>query len=75
MNRNKFPETVPFRLTRMLVKAMEVCSFPSTGRTRTVSKRNLDVNVCHLLLRHVESMVPIAPLAKRSAEMNLSLAT
>ena len=25
MNREKFPEKVPFRLTRMLVKAMEVC--------------------------------------------------
>lgn len=25
MNREKFPEKIPFRLTRMLVNAMEVC--------------------------------------------------
>lgn len=27
MTREKFPEKIPFRLTRMLIHAMEVCSF------------------------------------------------
>ena len=30
MNREKYPEKVPFRLTRMLVKAMEVCGTEGT---------------------------------------------
>ncbi|GAB2247138.1 hypothetical protein Droror1_Dr00007020 [Drosera rotundifolia] len=33
MNREKFPEKVPFRLTRMLVKAMEVSGLEGTFRT------------------------------------------
>ncbi|KAL9244759.1 hypothetical protein vseg_018491 [Gypsophila vaccaria] len=33
MNREKFPEKVPFRLTRMLVKAMEVSGIEGTFRT------------------------------------------
>lgn len=36
MKREKFPERIPFRLTRMLVKAMEACGiegiFKSTSR-------------------------------------------
>lgn len=32
MNRAKYPEKVPFRLTRMLVKAMEVCGIEGTFR-------------------------------------------
>lgn len=31
MNRDKFPEKVPFRLTRMMVKAMEVCARCQAG--------------------------------------------
>jgi len=33
MKREKFPERVPFRLTRMLVKAMEACSIEGTYRS------------------------------------------
>jgi len=33
MNREKFPEKVPFRMTRMLVKAMEVSGIEGTFRT------------------------------------------
>ncbi|KAK9666552.1 hypothetical protein RND81_14G193000 [Saponaria officinalis] len=33
MNREKYPEKVPFRLTRMLVKAMEVSGIEGTFRT------------------------------------------
>ena len=29
MDREKFPEKIPFRLTRMLINAMEVCAFSS----------------------------------------------
>ena len=33
MNREKFPERVPFRLTRMLVKAMEVSGIEGNFRS------------------------------------------
>ncbi|CAD7701599.1 unnamed protein product [Ostreobium quekettii] len=33
MNRDKFPEKVPFRLTRMMIKAMEVSGIEGTFRT------------------------------------------
>lgn len=33
MHRDKFPEKVPFRLTRMLVNAMEVCGIEGTFRS------------------------------------------
>ncbi|XP_022866976.1 serine/threonine-protein kinase TOR-like, partial [Olea europaea var. sylvestris] len=33
MNREKFPEKVPFRLTRMLVKAMEVSGIEGNFRS------------------------------------------
>ena len=33
MRREKFPETVPFRLTRMLVNAMEVSAVEGTFRS------------------------------------------
>jgi len=47
MNRDKYPEKVPFRLTRMLIKAMEVSgiegSYRSTcERTMTVLRENSD---------------------------------
>jgi hypothetical protein len=32
MKREKFPEKVPFRLTRMLVKAMEACGIEGVYR-------------------------------------------
>ena len=34
MRRDKFPETVPFRLTRMLVNAMEVSGIEFRVRVR-----------------------------------------
>ena len=53
MNREKFPETIPFRLTRMLIKAMEVSgiegSYRSTcERTMTVLRENRDSLVAML---------------------------
>ncbi len=33
MKREKFPEKVPFRLTRMLVKAMEACGIEGNFRS------------------------------------------
>lgn len=53
MNREKFPEKIPFRLTRMLVKAMEVSgiegSYRSTcERTMTVLRENRDSLVAML---------------------------
>jgi FKBP12-rapamycin complex-associated protein len=33
MNREKFPERIPFRLTRMLVNAMEVCGIEGTFKS------------------------------------------
>lgn len=53
MNRDKFPETVPFRLTRMLIRAMEVSgiegSYRSTcERTMTVLRDNRDSLVAML---------------------------
>jgi len=37
MHREKFPETIPFRLTRMLVSAMEVSGIEGNFRTTCVS--------------------------------------
>lgn len=53
MNRDKFPEKVPFRLTRMLIKAMEVAgiegSYRSTcERTMTVLRDSRDSLVAML---------------------------
>jgi phosphatidylinositol kinase/protein kinase (PI-3 family) len=53
MNREKFPEKVPFRLTRMLIKAMEVSgiegSYRSTcERTMTILRENRDSLVAML---------------------------
>ena len=53
MNRDKYPEKVPFRLTRMLIKAMEVSgiegSYRSTcERTMTVLRENRDSLVAML---------------------------
>ena len=53
MNRDKFPEKVPFRLTRMLIKAMEVAgiegSYRSTcERTMTVLRESRDSLVAML---------------------------
>ena len=33
MHRDKFPEKIPFRLTRMLINAMEVCGIEGTFRS------------------------------------------
>lgn len=40
MKREKFPERVPFRLTRMLVNAMEACGIEGNFR-----------NICELVMR------------------------
>jgi len=49
-NREKFPEKVPFRLTRMLVKAMEVCGVE--GSYRTTCERSMSV-----LRRNADSLL------------------
>ena len=41
MQREKFPEKVPFRLTRMLVKAMEVGGIEGTFRSTCESVMNV----------------------------------
>lgn len=41
MQREKFPEKVPFRLTRMLVKAMEVGGIEGTFRSTCESVKNV----------------------------------
>ena len=43
MQRSKYPETVPFRLTRMLVKAMEICGVEGTFRSTSEK-----VSFCHV---------------------------
>jgi FKBP12-rapamycin complex-associated protein len=40
MKREKFPEKVPFRLTRMLIKAMEACGIEGNFR-----------NTCELVMK------------------------
>ena len=40
MRRDKFPETVPFRLTRMLVNAMEVSGIEVRVRVRVRVERH-----------------------------------
>lgn len=41
MHRDKFPEKVPFRLTRMLIKAMEVAGV--RGTFFAICKKTMDV--------------------------------
>lgn len=53
MNREKYPEKVPFRLTRMLIKAMEISGIEGSYRstcehTMTVLRRNRDSLVAML---------------------------
>ncbi|KAK4563470.1 hypothetical protein RGQ29_005828 [Quercus rubra] len=50
MNREKFPEKVPFRLTRMLVKAMEVSGIE--GNFRSTCE-----NVMQVLRTHMDSVM------------------
>eukprot|EP00899_Mesostigma_viride_P025256 jgi/Mesvir1/5915/Mv00684-RA.1 len=50
MNRDKFPEKVPFRLTRMLVKAMEVSGIEGNFRTTCES-------VMHVLRANKDSVM------------------
>lgn len=52
MKRDKFPERVPFRLTRMLVKSMEVSSIEGTFR-------NTCESVMTVLRQHKESLMAI----------------
>ena len=51
MQRSKFPETVPFRLTRMLVLCMEASGIEGTYRStaETVSVQNTGVHDLDLL--------------------------
>jgi len=53
MQRDKFPETIPFRLTRMLVNAMEISGVEGTFRltcekVMTVLRENKDTLVAIL---------------------------
>lgn len=50
--RSKFPERVPFRLTRMLVQAMEVCGINGTYR-------NTCENVMRVLRSNADSVVAV----------------
>jgi serine/threonine-protein kinase mTOR len=59
MQRSKYPETIPFRLTRMLVKAMEISgiegTFRSTCEKVTLLCLSVSISFNHLLsvlLRH-----------------------
>ena len=45
MSRSKYPETVPFRLTRMLVRSMEASGIEGTFRT-TCEKACIYVCIC-----------------------------
>ncbi len=52
MKREKFPERVPFRLTRMLTNAMEACGIEGNYR-----------NICELVMRtlraHKDSLLAV----------------
>lgn len=57
MNREKFPERVPFRLTRMLVKAMEVSGIEGNFRSTCqnvmmVLRQNKDSVMAMMEVRH-----------------------
>lgn len=52
MHRPQFPERIPFRLTRMLVKAMEVSGFEG-------SFRNTSENVMRVLRENKESVMAV----------------
>ena len=55
MTREKFPEKVPFRLTRMMIKAMEVSGIE--GNFRCVLLNPLKV---YMVPMHTASCCPIA---------------
>ena len=46
MNREKFPEKVPFRLTRMMTKAMEVSGIEGNFRQASTGLNCLLLVVC-----------------------------
>ena len=52
MKRPKYPEKVPFRLTRMLIKAMEVCGIEGTYR-KTCEK------VMHVMRLNADSLIAV----------------
>ncbi|QRV74273.1 phosphatidylinositol 3-kinase tor2 [Ceratobasidium sp. AG-Ba] len=54
MNREKYPERVPFRLTRMLTKAMEVSGIKGQG-----SYRNTCVITMEVLRRNKDSLLSV----------------
>ncbi|KAG8710611.1 phosphatidylinositol kinase- protein kinase tor1 [Ceratobasidium sp. 394] len=54
MNREKYPERVPFRLTRMLTKAMEVSGIKGQG-----SYRNTCVITMEVLRRNKDSLLAV----------------
>lgn len=69
MNREKFPERVPFRLTRMLVKAMEVSGIEGNFRSTcenvmTVLRQNKD---SVMAMMEVSPSLPRAVLLQTSA--------
>lgn len=63
MNREKFPEKVPFRLTRMMTKAMEVSGIEGNFRQAMITLAScccflgnllfFNIWVCQWLLRHI----------------------
>ena len=48
MKREKFPEKVPFRLTRMLIKAMEVCGI---GRVYIVGYKIYKLKIIKIIIK------------------------
>jgi hypothetical protein len=74
MNREKFPERVPFRLTRMLVKAMEVSGIEGNFRSTcqnvmTVLRQNKDSVMAMMEVRHTR---PHRRLRGLAASRNLT---
>ena len=80
MNREKFPERVPFRLTRMLIKAMEVSgiegSYRSTcERTMSVLRESRDSLVAMLEAFLYDPLISwrLVDLSRRSENVDGSL--
>ena len=58
MKRDKYPERVPFRLTRMLVNAMEVSGIEGSFRSSCENVLGVQIFLCvfpNLLFLHVPS--------------------
>lgn len=83
MTREKFPEKIPFRLTRMLINAMEVTGIEGTYRstcesTMEVLRRNKDSLMAVLEAfvydpLHIWRLVDKKPKSKKSKQEGLSV--